>query len=117
MRTPSYWGRIKTGIKIKTLSPAEIYNMRKVLISEAKPIYEAKLRKGDIIERFAMDYYDERINTLPRNILYDIYNAFTEYKNAHGKSFEDTAYIYFHMHLTTAYSLEGWFIKKLLRRR
>ena len=110
---PSFWDKIRHKFKIMSLSEQEVKSMRIVLIDEGKPFFIANHNSNDKIDELIVRYYDERIETLPKDAVYDLYNLFVELKNAIGKEYEYFALLDFTNTMNLMYSLNGWFRGKL----
>jgi hypothetical protein len=118
MRTEDFTfkGRMMKKLKMLSLSDKEFQRMRNVLLTDGKEIFFSHLKKrkeaekDDWFYKTVMDYYDERINTLPKETLYDLYLSYEASENSTEKDF-DTLLFCNHAQLT--YSLNGWFRKKL----
>jgi hypothetical protein len=114
----TFKGRMMKKLKMLSLSDKEFQRMRKMLMTDGKEIFFLQLKKLQKIEKddwfykTVMDYYDERINTLPKESLYDLYLSYEAIENSTDKDF-DTLLFCNHAQLT--YSLNGWFRKKLAK--
>ena len=114
----TFKGRMMKKLKMLTLSDREFERMEKVLLKDGKEMFFSHLRKlqktenDDWFYTNVMDYYDKRINTLPKESLYDLYLSYEAIGNSTDKDF-DTLLFCNHAQLT--YSLDGWFRKKLAK--
>ena len=112
----TFFGRIKRKRKINSISEGEWNQMRTELLTDGKNIFSSinkLLSKSEIDKEFygaVMDYYDERINTLPKDMLHDLYISYRAIKDAPDK---EGKIILFVSHVNLMYGLEGWFTKKL----
>ncbi len=112
--TPSFWGGVRKRIKILRLPKYEIKRMQNVLIEEAKPVFFSVMEQRDsVIDELTKKYFEERIETLPRRALYDLYVSYMEFKNAKGKKHEADALRMYVIKQELMYSLDGWFRGKL----
>ncbi len=84
--SPSFLDKLKEKINILKLSGQEVKAMKKLLIVEAKPIFLESTK--DI---FLENLFDERIETLSKGSIYQLYNLFIDYKNLIGTKYEDFA--------------------------
>lgn len=111
---PSFWDRMKIKIKLLTMPKSEIKAMKRVLIEDAKPYFFEYIKPEDQIKELMEKCYDERIETLPREPLYNAYTFFNEFKTMKGKKYEMFAYNLFVFYLQNSYSLNGWFREKII---
>ena len=119
MKKPSLWERFKLWCALKFMPSEEVTRMREVLIKEAKPIFVAywpKHKGGTVdarMDRFTIAVFDERINTLPKSIIYELYKDLQQLKATKTKAaLEQRAYV-FAVTLTLNYGHNGWFLKRL----
>ena len=110
----SFWNRIKQKIKIVPLSKQEVNVMKTVLINEAKPLYVPFYESDDIVDKLIVQLFDERIETLPKGEVYDLYDIFIELKNADTNEYKEFIRSYFRYNMDLTYSLNRWFRKKQL---
>jgi len=112
----TFFGRMKKKLKINSISESEWSQMRRNLLTEGKTIFGSinkLLQKSDMDKQFyeaVMECYDERINTLPKEPLYDLYLSYEAIENSPDRE-QEIFHFGFHTNLT--YSLDGWFMKKL----
>jgi hypothetical protein len=114
-KTPSFWEKIREKIKIMSLSEQEVDAMKRVLINEAKPLFVASHNSNEIMDKLIVRYFDERIETLPKGALYDLYDSFIDFKNADGKEYAALARFGFITMMNLMYSLNGWFLNKTIQ--
>ena len=113
----SFFGRIKRKLKIHLIPEEEWNQMRRELLTDGKRIFCSVMKilpKTEIEKRFydiAIKYYDERIKTLPKDLLYDLY---TSYKSIDFSPDREMKISLFVNHLFLLYGWEGWFTKKLV---
>ena len=110
----SFWNRIKQKIKIVSLSKQEVNAMKTVLINEAKPVYIPFHESDDNENKLIVQLFDERIETLPKGEVYDLYNIFIELKNADTNEYKEFMLSYFRDNMDLTYSLDRWFREKQL---
>lgn len=113
LKVPSFWDKIRQKFKIMSLSEQEIESMRVVLINEGKPFFISNHNSNERIDELMIRYYDERIETLPKDAVYDLHNLFIDFKNAIGKEYEWFALSDFICTMNFMYSLNGWFRGKM----
>lgn len=115
LEDPSVWDRIQRRIKIMLLTKQKVNTMKKVLINEAKPVFADRHKSNDrTMDELAVRYFDERIETLPKSEVYELYNLFIEFKNADGKEYTSFALDNFMDTMELMYSLNGWFREKMV---
>ncbi|MGV8141333.1 MAG: hypothetical protein ACP5NW_02740 [Candidatus Woesearchaeota archaeon] len=113
LRRETFTQRVAKRMRVIFLSRAKTDMMRKVLIQDAKP-YFFKALSDSKIDQLTKKYYDERINTLSKETLLDVYETFIEVE----KSFKEgdaSATYYFITSLSLCYSINGWFLHKLAK--
>ena len=118
MRTVDFTfkGRMMKKLKMLTITDQEYERMINVLLTDGKKIFFSYLKKrqetenDDWFYKTMMDYYDERINTLPKESLYDLYISFEAIENSNDKDLDT---LLFCNHVQISYSLYGWFRKIL----
>lgn len=115
LKSHSFWEKIRQKIKIMSLSEQEIDAMKKVLINEAKPLFVASRTSNDIINKLIARYFDERIETLPNSVVFDLYNQFIDFKNADGEEYAAVALFHFIVTMELMFSLDGWFLRKIIQ--
>lgn len=112
----SFKGRMMKKLKMISISDREFQQMRNVLLADGKEIFfsymkkRKKAEKDDWFYKTVMDYYDERINTLPKESLYDLFLSYEAIENSKEKDFDT---LLFCNHTELSYSLDGWFRKIL----
>lgn len=112
----TFKGRMMKKLKMLSLSDKEFQEMKNVLLTDGKEIFFSHLKKlqetekDDWFYKVQMDYYDERINTLPKEPLYNLYLSYEAIEHSNDKDF---ATLLFCHHANLIYSLDGWFRKKL----
>jgi len=108
------WARFKNKIRALLLSDSDIRKMKSALIAQVKPVF-ARSRKDprDEMDRLSVDCFEERIETLPKWALLDLYTDLMQMKSA--KSEEAKRYLWQSLliNLNLCYSLNGWFRLKL----
>ena len=106
---------IKRFLKIATLSEKEVLTMRNTLLLDAKPIFCNALNQNDELTPYMIEYYDERINTLSKKTLFEMYEGFNTgmkfLKEGNTESMEN-----FNTGMGLSYSIDGWFQDKLATR-
>lgn len=114
----SFKGKTSKKIRMLNLTEKDLEEMRRELLTGGKEIYfnlskafESKLKDKWLNEK-TLEYYDERINTLPKEALYDLYMTYRATKEPKDKERE---LFLFYSHVNLSYSLNGWFLKKLAR--
>ena len=99
---------IKRFLKIATLSEKEILTMRNTLILDAKPIFCNTLNPNDELTPYTIEYYDERINTLSKKKLFEMYEDFNIgvkfLKEGNKEPMEK-----FITEMGLSYNIDGWF--------
>lgn len=116
-RVDSFWDKLKRKIKLFQMSPSEINEMKNILIEEARPLYFDYIDSKHPDEPFnnlVKEHYNERIETLPRGVLYTHYNLFIEYKNAKGKKYEGEALHHFFTNTDLHFNLDRWLREKMV---
>lgn len=114
----TFKGRMMKKLKILSSSDKEFQRMRNVLLKDGKDIFFSHLKKrqetekDDWFYKIAMDYYDERINTLPREPLYDLYLSYEAIEYSNDKDFATKLFC---NHTENIYSLDRWFRKNLAK--
>lgn len=115
----TFKGRMLRKRKIKTLSTEDVEKMRITLLSEGKELFfkylkstkESEKKIGDWLYQNTIKYYDERIQTLPKDALYDLYQSYLAIESSEDK---EMAINQFCMHASVVYSLDRWFRKKMV---
>jgi hypothetical protein len=114
----TFKGRMMKKLKILSISDKEFQRMINMLLTDGKKIFFSHLKKlqktekDDWFYKIVMNYYDERINTLPKESLYDFYLSYEAIENSTDKDFDT---LLFCNHAQLIYSLDGWFRKKLAK--
>ena len=112
----TFLGRMKKKLKINSIPESEWNQIRRDLLTDGKTIFGSinkLLQKSDMDKQFygaVMEHYDERINTLPKDILYDLYLSYKAIDNSPDREQEIFHFVF---HTNLMYSLDGWFMKKL----
>ncbi len=112
--------RINNKIKIATVSELKLNQMKSRIITDLKPIFIAfseesrKSNNSDSdLEKMVIKYFDQRINTLPKEIIFELYDDCLTLE-----SMGDKVDVYFLIMLNSKlrlnYSLDGWFRKKMV---
>jgi hypothetical protein len=83
--------------------------MKELLIVEAKPIF-LESKKDELLER----YFDERIETLDKGSIYNLWNSVIQYKNFLGTVYEKYPRDLFITYMSLTYSIDRWLAKKLI---
>ena len=104
-------------LKILVLSKKEQIQMQNEIIEDTKPFFEEYSKvKSDSNDDFSIfiELYDERIRTLPKELLFDIQKYLTLYKDAEdidNKKFYLTTLL---NAIELSYSIDGWYRNKLV---
>lgn len=107
--------KIKHKLLLLKTKDSEVDKMREQIIKEAKPIFIAYLSSTrDEDSTLLIDYFDERIRSLPKESILELFSELQDLKEA--KSNEARGLILRHLviHINLSYSLERWFRKKLV---
>jgi hypothetical protein len=92
--------------------------MKQELINELKPIYERVIRSRGGNEEFnelSIAYFDERINTLPKQIVVELYEDLQLLKSLKNKRAAEFLLVELIAKMNLLYSLNGWFLKKVIK--
>jgi hypothetical protein len=103
-------GRIKKKFRLFFTSDAEIRFMKQELINELKPIYERVIRSRGGNEEFnelSIAYFDERINTLPKQIVVELYEDLQLLKSLKNKRAAEFLLVELIAKMDLLYSLNG----------
>ena len=114
----SLFERIKNKIRVLFISDAEVRAMKQEIIKELKPVFIEMIRKrreNDILDELAIAYFDERINTLPKHIIIELYDDLQHLKSLKNEQLASHKLINIIAHINLLYSLNGWFIKKVMK--
>ena len=114
----TFKARLMKKLKIIFLSDKEFQRIKNVLLTDGKEIFFSYLKKRQENEKDNWSYkaymenYDERINTLPKESLYDLYLSYEEIGHSNDKDF---ATLFFCNLAENIYSLDRWSGKKLVK--
>ncbi len=112
----TFFGRIKKKLKISSIPEREWAQMKRELLTDGRAIFDSVnkiMQKSKMDKRFyraVSEYYNERINTLPKDLLYDLYISYKSIENSPTKEMEIFRFVF---HVNLLYGLEGWFTKKI----
>jgi len=90
--------------------------MKDALIKEVQPlIKDFWLNRDDksIINEMTVKFYEERIRTLPKQNVLELYEKLQELKKAKSQEAKEYLYVWLITNITLLYSFDGRFLKKL----
>jgi hypothetical protein len=109
--------KIKNMLSGIRISAQDIRHMRTVLKTEFKPLFanyimsEFGNKSGDNIQRLTLEFYDENIDRLPKDMIIDFYMDYELIKK-----YPEVASLQLHtlfFRTSLSYSLNGWFMGKV----
>jgi len=116
MKKRRFIQKIKYKFKLWSISDKDIHEKRRILIDEAKPVFEEfslKTGKKDLINVLSIKWFDKRIMSLPKYYILELHEQLQKIKDAKSKEAKSYFLHNFLINLTLSYSLHGWFIKNL----
>lgn len=117
LRKPTFIDKIKYKIKLIKLTNFEVDSMRKIIIKEAKPLFEdfyLNRKNKTIIEELTVKFLDKRIMSLPKENILELYTELNDLKRSKSKDAKTYLDMQFIWRLSLLYSLNGWFRKELV---
>ena len=117
---PSSASRFFKLIKTIRVTKREINVMRRILIDEIGPLYKKftfKTSGKSPLQKFSIEQYENRIQTLPKGIVLEIYELWSKLKQAKEQDTKEYIYFILMMQISLSYGLHGWFLKKTLKRK
>ena len=116
MSNPTIFERINKTFKQSLKNKSETNNMRKQLIQEFKSPFVERVKttsSDPLSKQMIIEYFDERIKTLPDTVIMDIHEDYLKSKMMKTDKGRDMVKNYILNHLELSYSLDGWFMEKL----
>jgi len=109
--------RFKQKIRALLISDTELNYMRRTIIKELKPIFAklAMARGNDYLDQLAIQYFEERINTLPKDIILDLFEDLQLLKQLKTNKAREYMLLKLIAYINLLYSLHGWFLKKIMQ--
>jgi hypothetical protein len=117
MKNPTIFEKINKTIKQSLKDKSEIKVMRSQLIQEFKApfIERVKATSSDPwSEQITIKCFDHRIKTLPDSFILNLYDDFLKSKTMKTEKGKDTVQNWILTTLELSYSLDGWFMKKMV---
>ena len=99
-----------------TLNNQEIIRMRNEIIRDLKPYFidfHQKQANNEWFHQLIIDVFDERIRTLPSDMIIDLYEDYKAYKSAKSEKMKSIVLFELITFLNLSYSYEGWFRQKI----
>ncbi len=116
LRSPTTRERLRTRIRTTFMKQEEIEHMKSVIIRDAKPLYvSARLPPRDWEDRLAISCFEERIETLPKETLLNVYSAVKQLRSARSAEAKKLLAEHLLTMLSLSYSIEGWFREKIVQ--
>jgi hypothetical protein len=105
MRHPTTSEKLQKTLKLSLMSKSEINAMRFQLIHEFKSDLIKQPDKGP--------YFEKRMNTLPKDWIFDLHEDFLKMKQMKTEKGKEAAKNYIVNKIGLSYNLNGWFLHEV----
>jgi hypothetical protein len=117
LREPTTFEKISKSIRLHLANKSKINNMRKELLQEFHSQFITYLNeKSDDVKsnQISASYFEKRMNTLPKRVIFDLYEDFLKLKQMETERGKDAVKNAILESIELSYSLNDWFRKELI---
>jgi hypothetical protein len=115
---PAPVARLKNNLRRLFTSRSGIINMRNRLIVEYKPLFAKRITIDSLdfedtwSKQMRIDHFDERVKTLPDDIILDLYGDYVKSRTMRTVRGRDAVNNYILHFFERSYDIDGWFSKE-----
>ena len=116
IKKPTIFHRIGKSINTPQRDKSELNTMHTKIIEEFKPLFMNHIQEttsGTLPHLIIGECFEERIRTLPDDVVSDIFDDYLKYKEMESETGRDIVRNYILNRIEMSYSLDDWFLEKI----